>query len=496
VTTGTALLLALTFGCRGSQKQPADTAPDDDTSADAGTDSPSDSGQDTEPRDTEPQDTEPPADSGDTEAGGGDSGDSGLPDGFPLAFVAPPRNLLMITLDTTRRDYVGRYSGDPEATPTMDALMAEGVALDDHHSCSNWTWDAILCVHTATDPYKLFEYIVSENGAPAPFVPGDVDLMSEVVKAWGFQTALISAQAFMANNTGMEEGYDEVHFLPDGTAEEMNAQAWDTLSRIDQSQPWFMNLHYIDPHILYTPPEEYLGGLEGLDPIPYQYDSVATYGEILQDWETLDDAMKELIRAHLEAAYRGELRYFDDQLAVLMAGLDEAGWLDDTLVMFWTDHGEQIWQHGYPDHGGGLYEEEKASVAFFWAKGITPVAWTGPTTHTDLWPTALEALGITLAPKTLIDGVSLGGRPSDAPMYGLRYRGGSTDQSVQIGPAKLLYRWNGEKQFYRLDTDPAETENLYDPESLEVQALWGLLQTKVTEVHAALGGPDPVDAAP
>jgi arylsulfatase A-like enzyme len=160
-------------------------------------------------------------------------------------------------------------------------------------------------------------------------------------------------------------------------------------------------------------------------------------------------------------------------------------------VVFWTDHGEQLWQHNYPTHGGSLFDEEVRSTAFFWAKGITPMAWTSPTTHKDIWPTILAALGIEHDME--LTGLPLGDRPADEALFALRYRGPFTFHSVVKDRQKLVYLWNGEKGFYRLDTDPTEVSDAYDPEDPDVQALWELLLPEVEAVYAAMDGAEPVD---
>jgi hypothetical protein len=56
----------------------------------------------------------------------------------------PQRDLIMISIDTLRRDSVGRYDGS-DRTPFLDSLLAQGLTLDAHHACSNWTYGSILC---------------------------------------------------------------------------------------------------------------------------------------------------------------------------------------------------------------------------------------------------------------------------------------------------------------------------------------------------------------
>ncbi len=412
----------------------------------------------------------------------------------PLVFESPPRNLVVITLDTTRRDHLGRFSGDPEATPTLDGLMGEAVVLEDHRSCSNWTWASVLCTQTAASPWRLYDYVDAESGAPAGYVPDDVTLMSEVLRDAGFQTALVSAHAFMSGRNGTDRGFDSSSYRQRGIAEQLLGDTWEAVAEMDPARPWYLHLHFFDPHAPYAPPREYREALEALPTLPYDVTSTADYERLLEEWDQLSTEVQRLALAHLEAAYRGELRYFDDQLQVLLEGLEAGGWLDGTLVMFWTDHGEQIYQHGAAEHGGGLYEEEIRSAAFFWAKGITPLAWTGPTNHTDLWPTALAALGVELPGASALDGCPLGGRGAETPMFSFRIQGAESDQAVELSGRKLHYRWDGTRRFFRLDADPGEVEDAYDPDDPDAQALWALLEPQVEAIHAALGGPAPVGA--
>lgn len=146
--------------------------------------------------------------------------------------------------------------------------------------------------------------------------------------------------------------------------------------------------------------------------------------------------VESLARARL--AYRGELRYFDDTLAGLWADLDGRGLLDDTLVVFFTDHGEQQMERGVLDHGFELYAEENRSVAGFWAKTLVPGTWTGPTLHTDLPVTVLGLLGL---PSTGT-GIPLG----QALDHGV------PQLSIVRGDRQLHQDWDGVHTFQRCGT--------------------------------------------
>jgi len=421
--------------------------------------------------------------------------DSTAPSGGALAFSESPRNVLFIALDTTRRDVIGRFSGDAAATPNLDALLAEGVVLEDHRSCSNWTWDSVLCVQSGQDPWRLGFAYVDESGVARSSVPADVRLMSSVVRDAGYQTALATAQGYMSPDNRMSQGFDDSWYVLDAPATELTDGALDLLSGFDPAEPWYLHLHYMDPHELYDPPEAYLDGLDGLDPIDFDL-TVRTEYEALRAGaiDEMSEAERELVLAHLWVRYLAELKYFDDQLGRLLDTMEAGGWLDDTLVVFWTDHGEQIWQHGYSTHGGSLFEEEIRATAAFWAKGLTPLAWTEPTTHVDLWPTIAVALG--LPNTTTFTGVPVGRRDDDAALFSLRYRGPKSFQSVVQDDKKLFYNWNGSKEYYDLAADPGELANVYDSTDPDVVALWELLAPQLEAVEAAMGGASPVDPGP
>ena len=454
----------------------------DDGTPEAGPDSADAAGESAAPDSSPSVETAPP-----TDTTGDDTHSEPVIVGA-LALARRPRNVLVITLDTTRRDALGRYAGAPEATPFLDRLMDEGVALDDHRSCSDWTWEALLCVQGGRMPYRLGYAWSGETGGSSP-VPDEVMLASEALLEEGFQTALVSAQPFMGGGVGLRQGFQLLQYEPDSSAERVNELALLTLEALDRSAPWYLNLHYLDPHHLYAPPAEYLGALEGLPPSPYDLSTSAGYEAMQRNWALLSEPDQALLRQHLSLRYAAELRYLDDQLAALWSELEAAGALAETLVLIWTDHGEQLYQHGAPNHGAGLFDEESRSAAVLWSQDLlAPAAWSAPTTHLDLWPTLFAALGV--SPEMTLDGYPLGERP-EAPMFAVHYRGPETDQSVVSGGQKLLYSWTGQAQRYDLSADPGETLDRFTG-GAEDAALWALLAPEVEEAAAAAGGAAPV----
>ena len=192
--------------------------------------------------------------------------------------------------------------------------------------------------------------------------------------------------------------------------------------------------------------------------------------------------------------YQGALRYLDDTLATLMADETVQAALEDTLVVLWTDHGEQFYDHGASGHGHHLFTEENAALAAFAGSGLAPQRWTAPTSLLDLQPTILAALG--LAPATVASGWQLGERDPDAPRYLLASTRQGPVQAIKTPSETLHYEWSGERSFYDRAADPAETLDLYDSQDDRVIALWELLEAEMLRVEALIPDQTPVSPGP
>jgi arylsulfatase A-like enzyme len=214
-------------------------------------------------------------------------------------------------------------------------------------------------------------------------------------------------------------------------------------------------------------------------------------------WPALDAAGQALLEAHLWARYHGELRYLDDQVAAFWPQLESAGLLDDTLVVVWTDHGEQFWEHGHQSHAYYLAAEENDGVQFYWARDLQPRQWTGPAHAVDLVPTVLDAVGLPADPDDpTLDGEVLGLAPADRARFSLSWARQGLEQAVTVDGWKLMFDWGGEMALYDRTTDRYElVDRIADPDQrTRVQDLWAALAPRIVLAHAI--EPDQVPAWP
>ena len=413
--------------------------------------------------------------------------------GDDTAGVARPSNLLVISLDTTRRDMLGPWRAS-SITPNLDALFERGLLLANHRSCSNWTFASVLCLQAGARGEELGFIPSTSEGTPEP-APDSLLLASELLRDRGWRSLLITANGYFSPDVNLADGFDEVDLQYNRPAAEMTDLGLAALEDFSgQSAPWYLQLHYMDPHSPYDPPEGYRDAFEALAPLDYQLDTTGGHNELKSEWAGLDDATQALAQQHIDARYAGELAYADAEIGRFLAEAEAAGALEDTLVVFWTDHGEQLFDHGDMGHKYGLYEEENRAVVAFVAEGVAPAVWEGPTSHQDLWPTLLQALEIP-QPESFT-GLPLGERSDDSPRFALRHSGDPNFQFVERDGVKLLYWWDGRKALFRLDDDPDESQNVYSQIDPNVAALWELLMPEVERVQYLHPEYTPVDPGP
>ncbi len=415
--------------------------------------------------------------------------------------LAAPRHLLMISVDTLRRDALSRYGG-AGTMPFLDQLFAEGLAADDHAGCSNWTFHATTCTMRGAYPEDWGFVPAFSLAGPSEPVPDGTPMLATWLGAAGFTSVLVSTNALFSSAHGNARGFDTVILSPSLGFTPASVAADELLVQLEAlagAEHRYAHLHLMEPHQPYDPPAEYLVGLDGLDPIAYDLTTKDGHNQALQDitYGVIDEATIALVQQHMWLRYQGEQRWLDRQLADLWTRLDEGGWLDDTLVVFWTDHGEQFFERGYQAHAWTLFAEENDGLFLVWTRGMTPQAHAGPTSSIDIVPTVLQRLEVPIPVE--VDGLPLGSAPDDRPRFGLASAKGGVFQSVRLGSDRLHFGWtnpaeappfapyaHGVGRFDR-STDPGEAHDLADPSDPRTRELFGLLRERIDRIEDMSG---------
>jgi len=415
-----------------------------------------------------------------------------------LVLTGPrPKNVLMLSIDTLRRDHVSRY-GNRASTPFLDGLLAKSVSLDRHRSCSNWTLASVACVLSGRDHISM-KYLpeITMGGDPDP-APAGIDFADEILARHGYYTGRVTSNNFLKADYGIGNPPDLVYEAR-GRGEAIST---DGLAMVDRAvasgKPWFVQIHYLDPHSPYYKQGE-------RHPQDGTFDSYAMNPrKIPKDvWSGWSEAEREQLEAATRERYRGEVEFTDRVLSELWGELEKKRVLNDTLVVVWSDHGEQLWERGHVSHGYDLNSEESDGVAAFWARDLKPNAFKGATVHQDILPTMLSLLGFgsDIAAEKMT-GLVVGTGPADRPTFTDDFSGQNSKMSIDRGHERLIYNWEGRLSWFDLAADPGEKHDKLagmartDPENAafpeEARALWSLLEPRVKALDAIYVGITPV----
>ena len=418
-------------------------------------------------------------------------------------------NILLITVDTLRADHLSVY-GYPRATsPVLDRLAAEGVRFG--QAVVQWpkTTPSFASMFTAT--YSKDNGIVRKVGIP---IPCRFETLAEMLKRQGYTTHAVVANGALASDFFFNQGFDtfvETWKLahPAGTtgadpngAEAVTRLAIGLLSKLaNGKKPYFLWVHYLDPHFPYSPPPPYRDRFQG-DPM-FRADSrkidVAPDKPGQQMFGIGSDHVLEgrSDLAFYIARYDAEIAYTDAQIGKLLAEMKQRKLLDHTLTAFTADHGESLGDHNYYfDHGRfGFDTCLRVPLLLHYPGVLKPRVDADPVELVDLAPTLLEAAGVDLPQGVWMQGRSLTPRlrgektpvpkrkddakrgPVDHPGLAFSEAGWEANNKwqkiVRDGRFKLIFaqtrpeqRWIGGEgvrfTLYDVKNDPQETKNVAD----------------------------------
>ncbi len=277
--------------------------------------------------------------------------------------VPGPRTILLLVVDTLRPDYLSCY-GSSNPTPNIDALVADGVRFDRATSPGPWTVPAMSSILTGVAP-DVHRALYADSTLP-PELPTLAARLHEA----GYTTAAFGYNPFLAASPSFTRGFQHVRlmlpapatysgylasrlfpslYVTRAASEKITDSA---LTWIDarRNAPLFLWVHYYDPHLPYEPLPEWRGAAP-LDPI---------VGERFADMTGVRTGDLKLTAAQREAVralYAAEVRWVDSQVGRLMDGLRRAGRYDDAAIVFVSDHGEELWDHGGFEHGHTFHRE-------------------------------------------------------------------------------------------------------------------------------------------
>jgi arylsulfatase A-like enzyme len=399
-------------------------------------------------------------------------------------------NIVLIGVDTLRCDHVGCYGYGRPTTPNIDRLASQGVIFENAVSQAPWTLPSFATVFTSLYPTQHGAGHVASGTAHfgarmrTSFPPLAMMLLRE-----GYTIGPIVNGPALSSEYGVDRGFEFYNGAKDGKARPADRVTRDALKWIDEhkGKPFFLFVHYFDPHVPYEPPSPYDEmfdpGYRGRVGPGFDRD---TYARARGYLSCSGDPSAQADWDRLRALYDGEIAFTDKAIGLLLQGLRARGLKENTLVVFLSDHGEEFFDHGDFEHGHTLYDELLKVPMVISHPGIVPenVRVTAQVRLLDVLPTVLDLLGI--GSYSHFQGVSLKelmwgeddftGRdrallpPRFAYSEGILY--GSEKKSVTCHPWRLILDTaTGERMLDNLKYDPDEQSNLVATQPAKADAL-------------------------
>lgn len=404
-----------------------------------------------------------------------------------LTACQPARpNVLLITVDTLRADSLGAYGAPGAVTPNLDALAARGVRFERAYAHSSWTAPSIasLLSSLAPDTHGVTRGRPRVGGAA-----GQTQLASkaltfpEALRMLGYRTFAVVTNGHLKPGLGFAQGFRSFVLRDDlgweDHAEEMTRAVIERRAAIQEGEgPWFLWVHYYDPHASYELREPWSAAA----PLAGTVSQCGAFGDELRNHQSAEPNWLACARA----AYATEVSATDASVGRLFA---ELGVSESDLVILTADHGEEFREHGGLSHGRTLYDEVThvpLIVAFpdGW-RASTAVA--TPVGLMDVLPTVLDYLGA--EPSERHQGSSvldlIEGNGSGRPVVlSVARKKQSRSTGLVDGRWKLIRSSEGDVELYDLESDPNEQQNLADRRPAVVEALEEKLKQMV-KVHRA-----------
>jgi len=426
-------------------------------------------------------------------------------DEYALRETDDVQKVIFITIDTLRYDMIFRPADKVDLAPNIRALLGDGVNFQHAVSPAPWTLTSFVSLMTGLEP------LVHGRTKDHRTLPTKVQTLADVFSENHFQTRAVLFNYNLNPSFGLGRGFDQYVFaeadqvkkevikgasrllggklaerlkinFPRDHTTEIARIGMDWISEL-RDQRYFLWLHFLDPHVPYSPPDRFARDLT-TKYLGSAFDIKREEGKPLEFIEPD-------LRTWIRELYEAEVRYVDEKIAEIVALLRETGQYDDALIVFTSDHGEEFWEHGGFEHGHTLHQELLHVPLAFKLPSVGKKLNIGERVSTaQLAPSVLELCGLGESNEGM-DYPSLVGLMDDDPattgamtaIWAGSMLYGDPQRAWIEGDMKLIVRNEDQLELFDMANDPEEIVNLAPTRLDEASAMMQrLLQHEVEAI--------------
>lgn len=398
----------------------------------------------------------------------------------------PRYNLLVITVDTLRRDHLSCYGYFRKTSPNLDALAAQSLLFEDFQANAAQTLPSHTSLFTGLGP-REHGIEANMNALGGSYVPAEnIALLAEVLGEQGYTTAGFVSATPLKAGAGLEAGFQTWVEPGDGVRcvrGDVTLEA--ALDWLDEApeEPWFIWFHIFDPHHPYLAPEKHrrFGGEE---------EQLAYFEARDIPTESSPRPPRVIDVRALHDQYDAEVHFSDAIVGKLLGRVAGMGSWPKTAVVVASDHGEGLWQHGERDHSS-IWSEQLSIPLILRVPGVPARRVKARMLGSDLVPTLFgllpglqggRLLDQSSGSDVLEPGYEAPPRYTVVPvMPALRGMEGLPPRFVHAlehAGWRVVVRDDGSAQLFDLDTDPYELVDLAGAEPDRLRRMLELLERR------------------
>lgn len=316
------------------------------------------------------------------------------------------KNVVVIVVDTLRADKVkGKRDGQP-VMPNISRFADESWFFTNAYAQASWTKPSVVSIFSSLYPeVHNIQFGLLERSAEVDILSDNILTMAEYFKQNGWSTLGVNTNVHIQGKFGFGQGFESYEYHAEFLSDSVTDRAIELLK--GKSKPFFLYLHYIDPHNPYDAPEEYQKKFNAPQVSGADKDILGDFMEYYNDLVFYQVGVNKERRykydlepagiEYVKYQYDGDVLFADAHVGRLIDYIRANH--NDTVIIFTSDHGEEFWEHGSLGHGKTVYEELVNVPLIMNFPGMKPWRIDTVVELIDILPTLSSYFGLDPAPE-------------------------------------------------------------------------------------------------